>query len=266
MAQQVKTTLDFNSEGKIINLPNGVNPQDPITLSQAQAMVEGLNWKDDCRVASTANVNLASPGASIDGIALAANDRVLVKDQATVPQNGIYIWNGAAVAMTRALDASTFDELEGAKIRVTEGTVNNNTDWNQTQVNGVLGTNNIVFASANASAPPASETVSGIAELATQVETDAGVDDARIVTPLKLKTSTLLAKMASALIGDGSATQYDLTHGFNTRDVEVVVRRNSSPWDKVIVDDECPDANTVRVRFNVAPTSNAYKVTVFAKQ
>jgi hypothetical protein len=264
MAQQVKTTLDFVNEGRIINLPNGVNPQDAITLSQAQAMVEGLNWKDDCRVATTANINLSSPGATIDGIAMAANDRVLVKDQTTTTQNGIYIWNGAAVAMTRALDASTFDELEGAKIRVTEGTVNNNTDWNQTQVNGVIGTNNIVFASANSSTPPASESIAGIAEIATQAETDAGTDDARIVTPLKLKTSTILAKMASALIGDGSATQYDITHGFNTRKVLITVRRNSSPWDEVIVDKECPDANTARVRFSVAPTSNSYQVSIIA--
>ena len=265
MAQQVKTNLDFVNEGRIINLPNAENSQDPVTLAQMKAMVESLNWKDDVRTATVSNINLSAPGSSIASVSMVLDDRFGAKDQTTQSQNGIYLWKGAGVPAVRTTDANTFDKLEAARFRVTEGD-NAGTEWVQTQVNGVLGTNNVIFTNANATSPAASETTSGIAEIATQAETDAGTDDARIVTPLKLKTSTLVAKMASALIGDGSATQYDLTHGFNTRDVEVVVRRNSSPWDKVIVDDEAPDTNTVRVRFNVAPTANQFKVTVFAKQ
>lgn len=265
MSQQVKTSLDFVNEGMIINLPDGVNPQDAATVAQLNSAIEGLSDKGSARVGSVSNINISSPGATIDGITMAAGDRVLLKDQTTASENGIYIWNGATSAMARSADANTANELEQAVISVQEGT-NTSTTWRQTSANFTLGSgavNWIVFGSSVANA---TESTAGIAEIATQVETDAGTDDQRIVTPLKLKTSSLLAKMASALIGDGSATQYDLTHNFGTRNVIVCVRRNATPWDEVITDNECPDTNTVRVRFNVAPASNAYKVSVFAQQ
>ncbi|MEO9145101.1 MAG: hypothetical protein ABI237_06040 [Ginsengibacter sp.] len=70
----------------------------------------------------------------------------------------------------------------------------------------------------------------------------------------------------SEVIGDGIATQYDIAHTFATRNVIVSVRSNSTPWDEVITDNECPDANTVRVIFNVAPATDAYTVTIFAHE
>jgi len=265
MSQQIKTSLDFVNEGTIINLPDGVNPQDAATVAQLNSAIEGLSDKGSARVASVSNINIASPGATLDGITMAANDRALLKDQTTASENGIYIWNGATVTMTRSLDANTSDELEQAVISIQEGT-NTSTTWRQTSVNFVLGTGSVNWIPFGTAVSSASESTAGIAQIATQAETDAGTIDTKIVTPLKLKTSTLLVKSASALIGDGTATQYDLTHNFGTRKVTVCVRRNASPWDEVVVDKECPDTNTVRVRFNVAPASNAYQVTVFAQQ
>ncbi len=262
--QQVKTTLDFVNEGKINNLPDGVNPQDPATVAQLNAAIEGLSPKDSARVSTVSNISIASPGASIDGIAMAAGDRVLVKNQTIGSENGIYIWNGAAVAMGRSLDANTANELEAAIVAVEEGT-NANTTWRQTTVNFVIGTGAPAWVQFGTASSPASETTAGILQIATQAETDAGTIDTDAVSPLKLKNSTLIAKMATGLIGDGTATQYDLVHNFNTRKVVVSVRRNSSPWDEVQTDKECPDVNTVRIRFNVAPSANAYEVTVIAK-
>lgn len=263
--QQVKTTLDFVNEGKIINLPDGVNPQDAATVAQLNAALEGLAPKDSCRVATVGNINLAAPGASIDGITMVSGDRVLVKSQTAPAENGIYTWTGSATAMTRTLDANTSNELESAITSIEEGTVNAGITFRQTSVNFVLNTGAVAWVVFGSGVSAASETTAGIAEIATQAETDAGTDDARFITPLKLKTSTLLVKSASAIIGDGSATQFDLTHNFNSRKVTIVVRRNSSPWDEVLTDKECPDANTARVRFNVAPAASSYEVTLFAK-
>jgi hypothetical protein len=264
MSQQVKTTLDFVNEGRIVNLPDPISAQDAATKNYVDSAIEGLSPKDSVRVATVSNINLAAPGATIDGVSMAANDRVLVKSQTTTSENGIYVWTGAASAMVRANDANTANELEQAITAVEEGT-NANTTWRQTIVNFTLGSGSVVWIQFGTGATAATETNAGIAEIATQAETDAGTDDARIVTPLKLKTSTLLTKMGNALFGDGTATQFDITHNFNSRRVIVQVRRNASPWDEVICDKECPDANTVRLRFNVAPTSNQYEVTVFAK-
>ncbi len=81
--------------------------------------------KDSVRVASTANVTISSPGSTIDGVTMASGDRVLLKDQSTGSQNGIYVWNGAASAMTRATDFDTSAEVQpNVVIGVQEGTAN----------------------------------------------------------------------------------------------------------------------------------------------
>ena len=187
MARSILTDFDFGSVSKILNLPSPLNNGDAATKAYVDSLVEGLAWKDSCRVATQSNLSLSSPGSTIDGITMAASDRVLVRNQTTQSQNGIYIWNGAAVAMTRALDANTFNELEQAVTVVEEGTDAGAT-FRQTQVNGTIDSSNVVWTSFGTAAPAASETTPGIAEIATQAETDAGTDDARIVTPLKLKT------------------------------------------------------------------------------
>lgn len=261
MAKLVAQDLDFNSVAKILNLPAGTASGHPVTFDQLNSAIEGISWKDSVVVSTQANLNLASPGASIDGITMSAGDRVLVRAQTSVPENGIYIWNGAAVAMTRAVDASTFAEVEGAATTVEEGT-DAGVTYRQTQVNGVIGTNDVVWTAFGSSAPSASETTAGIAELATQAETDTGTDDTRIVTPLKLKSWSLRVKGLAQNIGDGAATQIDVTHNFNTRDVQVEIYRNGTPWDSILCDVERSDVNTVRLRFASAPTSNQFRVVI----
>lgn len=108
--------------------------------------VENLSSKQSVRVATTANLNLSSPGSSIDGVTLSVGNRVLVKDQTTQAQNGIYIWNGAAVAMTRASDGDAWSDLVAATVGVEEGTANANTTWFSTSTaTGTLGTTAIVW-------------------------------------------------------------------------------------------------------------------------
>lgn len=262
MSKPILVDLDFGSATKILNLPTPTGAGDAAPKSYVDSAIEGLNWKDSVRAASTANINLAAPGTTIDGVTMAANDRFLAKNQTTVPANGLYIFNGDATPATRAADASTWLEMEGAIVIVEEGTANAGTSWRQTQVNGVLDTNDIIFTSFLTGSPAASETVSGIAELATQAETDTGTDDLRIVTPLKLKTSKLFDKSFAATIGDGGATAFNIDHNLNTRDVVVTVYKNSGNYDDVLVDVTRPTVNRVTVTFAVAPAASAYRVVV----
>lgn len=254
---------DFNSVAKILNLPAATTSGQPVIYEQLNAAIEGLAPKDNVRVATQSNINLSSPGSSIDGITMATNDRVLVRNQTTQSQNGLYLWNGAAVAMTRSADASTFDELESAVVTVDEGT-DAGTTWRQTQVNGTIGTNNVIWTSFGNATPDASETTKGIAELATQAETDTGTDDARIVTPAKLKNSPWAVRSYTTTIGDGSATSFTVTHNLGTRNVVVRVYRNSGNYDEVDVGIEHTTTNSVTVLFSTgnAPASNAYNVIV----
>ena len=261
MARKFFTDIDLQSASKVINVPTPTAAGDAVPKSYVDSAVEGLAWKDSARVGTQSNINLSSPGATIDGVTMASQDRVLVRNQSTQSQNGIYVWNGAATALTRSLDASTFAELEQAIITVEEGT-DAGTTWRQTQINGVIDTNNVIFSSFAAAAPAASETTAGIAEIATQAEVDAGTDDARIITPLKLATWSGRIRKYAASFGDGSATSYVITHNFNTRDVTVVVFPNSGTYDNVEVDVGRTSVNEVTLVFATAPASNAYRVVV----
>lgn len=259
MAKQILSDLDFNSASRILNLPDPTLAQHPATKAYVDSAVEGLNWKDSVRVATSANVTLSGPGATIDGVTMVVNDRVLVKDQATPSQNGIYVFNGAAVALTRAADASTFVELEQAIVTVEEGTSAGAT-FRQTAVNGTIDSTSVVWVVFGASAPAATETTAGIAELATQAEADAGTDDLRMVTPLKLNNWSGRKRKFTQTFGDGSATTFNIDHNFNTRDVSVEVYRNSGNYDSVICDVTRPSVNRVTLTFATAPAASAFNV------
>jgi hypothetical protein len=261
MSRKFFTDIDLQSTSKVINLPAPTAAGDAVPKSYVDSAVEGLAWKDSARVGTQSNINLSSPGATIDGITMASQDRVLVRNQSTQTQNGIYVWNGASTALTRSLDASTFAELEQAVITVEEGS-DAGTTWRQTAVNGTIESSNVIFTSFGASSPVASETTAGIAELATQAEVDAGTDDARIITPLKLANWSGRIRKVSTNIGDGSATSYVVTHNLNTRDVVVRVYPNSGEYDDVEVDIQRTSTTTVTAVFATAPASNAYRVVV----
>lgn len=262
MAKQVLVDLDFNSVARILNLQAAATGSEPVTLNQLNAAIEGLNWKDNARVASTTNLTLSGPGSAIDDITLTSGDRVLVKDQTTESENGIYVFNGAASAMTRAVDGSTFDEMENAVVLIDEGTANAGTSWRQTQTNGVIDTNDLIFESFLSASPDASETTKGIAEIATQSEVDTGTDDVRYITPLKLKNSKWFAQSKIFTIGDGSSTSFNCDHNLNTRNVQATVFRNSGSYDDVIVEVTRPSLDRVTVIFGAAPSTNAFIVVV----
>jgi hypothetical protein len=130
-------------------------------------------------------------------------------------------------------------------------------------LNPTVGTTSIAFVTFGSSVGAASETSAGIAELATQAETDAGTDDLRIVTPLKLKTSSLLLKKFSSTFGDGSATQYDITHNLNSADCQIAVYVVST-GEEVLCDMKRFSTNVVRLNFSSAPASNALRCVVIS--
>lgn len=261
MARKFFTDIDLQSTSKVINVPSPSASTDAVPKSYVDSLVEGLAWKDSCRVATQSNINISSPGSTIDGVSMSSQDRVLVRSQNTASENGIYVWNGAATPLTRALDATTFAELEQAITTVEEGT-STATSYRQSAVNGTIDVNDINWTTFGTAAPSASESTAGIAEIATQAETDTGTDDQRFITPAKLASWSGRIKKYATSIGDGSATSYTITHSLNTRDVIVRVFPNSGDYDDVEVDVRRPTTTTCTLVFSTAPTNNAYRVVV----
>ena len=122
------TFVNFsNKQGK--NAADPTDQQDLVNLRTLQAYLEGLKPKAAVRVGTTANVDLSTglqASSVIDGVTLVAGDRVLVKDQATASQNGIYIVqaSGAAVRATDFDSITPIDEINGAYTFISEGTTN----------------------------------------------------------------------------------------------------------------------------------------------
>ena len=88
--------------------------------------VTGVSWKPSVRAATTANITLSGT-QTIDNVSVVAGDRVLVKNQSTASQNGIYIV--AAGAWSRAADNDSAEEMLNATVMVREGTTNADTQW-----------------------------------------------------------------------------------------------------------------------------------------
>lgn len=223
---------------------------------------QGLSWKTAVRVATASSGTLATAyenGDTIDGVVLATGDRILLKDQSAGAENGIYTVN-ASGAPTRSLDANINSELVNATVYVSEGTANADTVWTcTTNAPITLGTTALVFAQVNGgTVPQASTTVQGKVELATQSEAEARTDTDRATTPSSLVNFPVKKTFT---IGDGAATQIDVTHSLGTKDVVVSVRQNS---DDVHVECDVTSLSTsiVRLNFTVAPASNALRVVV----
>jgi hypothetical protein len=264
MSRSMLTDLDFGGAARATSLLDPASAQDAATKAYVDSAITGLNWKDSVRAASTANVTITGPGATIDGVTMAANDRVLLKDQSTASQNGLYIWNGSAVSMTRTTDMDSAPEVEQAVVLVEEGTTNAGTTWRQTAVNVTLGTTSLAWTAFGTAAPSASTTQQGIVELADQTETDTGTDNTRAVTPQGLANYSGRKKKFTATFGDGSATTYNIDHNFATKDVIVEVYKNSGNNDTVLCDVTRTTTNRVVLTFAAAVASNALNVVVIA--
>ncbi len=139
--------VSFNSQ-KITNLADPTSDQDAATKAYVDAARSGLDVKQSVRVATTsANSNLILTGLqTIDGIALAVGDRVLVKDHVSTSTNGIYV--ASSGSWVRAADADTSAKVTAGMFTfVAEGTTNADSGWVLTTNDTItLGTTGLAFA------------------------------------------------------------------------------------------------------------------------
>lgn len=138
-------TADISNGGfKITNVAEPTLAQDAATKNYVDSVAQGLDVKSSVLVATTANITLSGT-QTIDGIALVAGNRVLVKNQSTASANGIYLV--AAGSWTRTTDADTWNELVSAFVFVERGTTLADTGWVCTvDPGGTLGSTAVTFS------------------------------------------------------------------------------------------------------------------------
>ena len=162
------TTTDYRaafSAGTGITITSGAIAADTTVMATRQYVddiAQGLNIHDSCVAATTATLATISGGTvtynnaagtltttgtytTIDGVTLSNGNRILVKNEATAANNGVYTRTSATV-LTRATDYNTVPEVEaGDFIFVTGGTLYDNTGWVQTSTVATIGSDAIDF-------------------------------------------------------------------------------------------------------------------------
>lgn len=135
--------FSFNSH-KLTNLTDPTNPQDAATKQYVDSVAQGLDPKASCLVATTGNLASLSGLLTIDGVTVAAGDRVLVKNQSAPADNGIYV--ASASAWSRSTDMDTWAEVPNAFTFVESGSTQADSGWVCTaNQGGTIGVTAITF-------------------------------------------------------------------------------------------------------------------------
>jgi len=280
---------------KITSLGTPSADADAANKGYVDSVAQGLDPKASVVAATAVAGTLATSfanGSVVDGVTLATTNRILIKNQADGTENGIYTVN-ASGAPTRSTDMDNGSEFPGAFVFVEQGTVNADTGWTCTNNAPVtLGSTNITWTQFSGAgtytanngvvlngsvfsfAPESGKglqtssngaaiklaTTSGL-NVATDLAVGAGAGITVLTNTVAIDTAVVVTKYNTS-IGDGSATSYTVTHNLGTRDVQVTLYDNSSPYAEVIADVQHTTTNTITVLFSVAPTSNQYRVVV----
>jgi hypothetical protein len=233
---------------------------DAATWAQVQNIVAGLTMHNSVRAKTTGNQALTGP-ATVDGIALATGDRVLVASQTTGTQNGIYVVNTAG-AWTLAPDAALGTIKAGAMVIVEEGTVNADSLWVMTNDGAITAGTTQVWSKFQAG---------------------------QTLTPgngISITNGVISLIIGAGLILDGTNLRLDPTYGFNahkfainvpagatavtinpglgTTDLLVglynIATANSRK--KVLEDADIQSATAVLLTFGTAPAADQYRVVI----
>jgi hypothetical protein len=144
-AGKIDLTGSFDFSSGTLRAATPSSNTDVANKAYVDSIQSGIHWKESVIAASAANVDLSSAPAAIDGVTLSTDDRVLIKSQTTASQNGIYVFAGAGSAMSRATDADSAAELNGAAVFVQQGSTSADMGFIQTAQIGNLGSDTVTF-------------------------------------------------------------------------------------------------------------------------
>lgn len=266
MPAKFKKGIDLSGQ-RAIGASDPTAATDLATKQYVDNTSAGLNWKQRVRAASTANVTVASAlvnGLSMDGVTLATGDRVLLKNQTTASENGIYIVVASGAA-PRATDADTSAEVRNMIVGVESGTVAADTIWQLITDNPTLGTTSLSFTQFSGGAGAAYATVQAAGSPLTQrsvLNFGTGltaVDNSGSTrTDVTVDTSVVARKFAADCVVTTNPQTF--THGLGS-DVEVAVWESNERVYPDITKTATSGGQAI-IDWGGAPTAAQYRVVV----
>lgn len=261
MARKILETQDHGSVARITNLPAATTGDQPVRKAEFDAALLARDYIEaPVRAVQVNAINRAAPGANADGVALAANDRVLLTNQAAASENGIYTWQGAAVPLVRSGDV-----YEAGTIVVAggEGTNYGKTGWVQTVKNPVVDTTALTFTSFGTSITAGSglTQAGNVISLTSPVAVALGGTGS--ATAAGARTNLAAAGVFSQDIGDGASNSFTINHNLGNQWCAVTLINKGTG-----LDEECTvsrtNANQLVVSSEAwaaaAPAAAAYRV------
>lgn len=227
--------------GGTVEVPQAKTNKEAVNLGQVKDLVDRYN-KEPVRVATTAELTgtyatgvltLGTAITTLDGVTLAENDSILVKDQTDKTQNGVYTIDATGAILTRREDFTEGKAiLNNTFVNVMEGTANGDTRWTIVS-DGVLtvGSSNITFVK--------------------------DIDTA----------SSSINVVKGSITGDNVTTSFNIAHNLNLTDVNAYLLLIKDANGNNIYADDVPttsnESNSITVTFSTAPaTGETYKVFV----
>jgi len=195
---------DIDMDSNLINnLGDPVLGTDAANKQYVDSVAQGLNIKASVKAATTSPGTLATSfenGDTIDGVTLVTGDRILIKNQTTQSENGIYVVQ-ASGAPLRSSDASTFSQLVSAFTFVQQGTVNADTGWVCTSNSGTIDIDPVVFVQFSAA---------GVITVDGQ-----GIELTGTQLSLELDGSTLSKSSSGLKVATGGITNDEISNSAN---------------------------------------------------
>lgn len=266
-------TADSNNGGfKITNMADGTAGSDAATYGQLLSFVNNQSFKTPVRVTTTANIaNVATAAPNtLDGVTLAANDRILVKDQTTGSQNGIYVvttlGTGANGVWTRAEDFNTSAEaIPGSVVSVQEGTAGADKLF-MLATNGpiTLNTTSLTFSAYGTSTGEIVTAGAGLGKTGTTLDVNVGTG-VQIVSDAVAIDPAVVARVKRGTVAAGGSASVNIVHSLalgTNQHIASLTLVERSTGDQVMFGWTTVDPNTVSTVLPAAPTANQWDWTV----
>jgi len=262
------------------------------TISDIQAAAQGLSVLGSVRYASTENFDITTNASSgLDGISPANGDRVLLKNQSTATENGIYIYNSGTQTLIPSTNAEDTDLKEGSFVFIEEGSQAARgyivtsysagaTTWTQFSAAGEYTASHGVTLSSNdiqlnlasdgglqtdgSYASIKLRTDSGLSTTSSGLAVNAGTGIAVSGSSVSIDTANGygVRKYASVITGNDAIYDFTKQHNLNTKDIQVRVYQTSAgpdtQWADVEVDivrDSTDTNNKVHIIFATPPAA-----------